>query len=118
MDIAMITPILVMVNGGRNYSYGLFIAIALATYTTYRIITAIRNFVKTRKSDNILTAELRLINLTDALLAILTLQNALITVKDGFSTEMTTMSMWTSGGIIAIILFMTIFSLLKVKIKK
>ena len=114
MDLAMITPIAVMANGGREFTYGLIPAIAMAAYTTYRITTAIMHFVKTRKKDNILISELRLINLTDSLLAILTLQNALIIATDGFTGKMKILVMWTSAGIIAIIFCITILSLRKV----
>lgn len=69
MDAAMITPVMVMANGERNFTYGLIPAIAYASYVTYKIATAVRHFAKTRKNGNILISELRLINLTDALLA-------------------------------------------------
>lgn len=115
MDLAMITPILVMAKGGREFTYGLIIAIAYAVYATYKITKAIIHFAKTRKSDNILTSELRMIYLSDALLSILTLQNALIIANNGFSTSMSTLTMWSSCGIITLIFLITIISLLKVK---
>lgn len=118
MDAAMVTPIAVMARGGREFTYGLIPAIAMAAYTTYRITMAIRHFIKTRKSDNILISELKLINLTDALLALLTLQNALIIANGGFTGGMKTLTMWSSAGIIAAILCLTILSLRKVKSMK
>lgn len=50
MDIMLIVPIAVMVKGERSYTYGLIPAIAMATYTTYRITVALIHFSKQRKT--------------------------------------------------------------------
>ena len=78
MDMCLIAPIVYMVIGERSYEYGLIPAIAMAAYTTYRITMGIINLRKSRKQENILIKELRTINLQDSLVAVLTLQNALI----------------------------------------
>jgi len=115
MDISLIVPLYVMVNGERSYTYGLIPAIAMAIYTTYRIIMGIINFRKSRKTDNPLVAELRMINLTDALIAVLSLQNALIIANGGMYGGMKTLVAWTSGGIYLIIVILTIMSFISVK---
>lgn len=78
MDMCLIAPIAYMVIGERSYVYGLIPAIAMAAYTTYRITMGIINLGKSRKQENILIRELRTVNLQDSLVAVLTLQNALI----------------------------------------
>ena len=78
MDMCLIAPITYMVIGERSYEYGLIPAIAMAAYTTYRITMGIINLGKSRKQENILIRELRTVNLQDSLVAVLTLQNALI----------------------------------------
>ena len=78
MDMCLIAPIAYMVIGERSYEYGLIPAIAMAAYTTYRITIGIINLGKSRKQENILIRELRTVNLQDSLVAVLTLQNALI----------------------------------------
>lgn len=115
MDISLIVPIYVMVNGGRSHTYGLIPAIAMATYTTYRITMGIIHFLKSRKKNNFLIAELRMINLTDALIAVLSLQNALIIATDGMNESMHTLTVWTSCGIYLVIVIITIRSLIRVK---
>lgn len=115
MDISLIVPLYVMVNGERSYSYGLIPAIAMAAYTTYRIIMGIINFRKSRKTNNPLVAELRMINLTDALIAVLSLQNALIIANGGMDGGMKTLVAWTSGGVYLIIVIITIVSFMSVK---
>lgn len=115
MDISLIVPLYVMVNGERSYTYGLIPAIAMATYTTYRIIMGIINFRKSRKTNNPLVAELRMINLTDALIAVLSLQNALIIANGGMYGGMKTLVAWTSGGIYLAVVFITISSFMSAK---
>ena len=113
MDVSLIGPIYVMVSGERSYTYGLIPAIAMATYTTYRITISIIHFRKSRKKDNSLLFELRMINMTDALVAVLSLQNALIIANGGMNEGMSTLTAWTSGGIYLVIVLITIMSFIK-----
>lgn len=82
MNLTLIVPISLMVKLEKPAVMGLIPAIAMAAYTFYRVPLACINYVKGRKSMNPLTRELRAINLMDALLSIITMQNALVSVKD------------------------------------
>ena len=113
MDVSLIGPIYVMVSGERSYTYGLIPAIAMAAYTTYRITISIVHFRKSRKKDKSLLFELRMINMTDALVAVLSLQNALIIANGGMTEGMRTLTAWTSGGIYLVIVLITIMSFIK-----
>ncbi|MDD2648934.1 MAG: hypothetical protein PHI27_06795 [Eubacteriales bacterium] len=115
MDISLIAPIAVMVLGERSFAYGLIPAIGMAAYTAYRITMAIIHFRKSSKSGNLFVSELRMINLTDALVALLTLQNTLIIASNGMDGKMQTLSAWTSAGVYAVIIAITIRSFLKAK---
>ena len=115
MDVSLIGPIYVMVSGERSYTYGLIPAIAMAAYTTYRITISIVHFRKSRKKDNSLLFELRMINMTDALVAVLSLQNALIIANGGMNEGMHTLTAWTSAGIYLAIVLITIMSFIKVQ---
>lgn len=115
MDVSLIGPIYVMVSGERSYTYGLIPAIAMAAYTTYRITISIIHFRKSRKKDNSLLFELRMINMTDALVAVLSLQNALIIANGEMNEGMRTLTAWTSGGIYLVIVIITIMSFIKVQ---
>ena len=83
LDLALILPISMMVVLDKPVSVGLIPAIAMATYTTWKITMASIHIGRQRRrpSGNILVAELRTVNFIDALVAILTLQNTLIMVK-------------------------------------
>lgn len=115
MDVSLIGPIYVMVSGERSYTYGLIPAIAMAAYTTYRITISIVHFRKSRKKDKSLLFELRMINMTDALVAVLSVQNALIIANGGTNEGMRTLTAWTSGGIYLVIVLITIMSFIKVQ---
>ena len=84
-------------------------AIAMAAYTTYKITMAIVHIGR-YKIYHVLVRELRTINLIDALVSILTLQNTLIMVNAGPGEEndMLALSATSSAGIYLIIIMITI----------
>lgn len=112
LNIALIVPIAIMVKGERNYNSGLIYAIAMAAYTTYRIVMSIINLKKAKKENNCLVRELRAINMVDALVAVLTLQNALIIANGGDGATMLTLKAYTSGGIFILIVIITVRSMI------
>ena len=115
MDMCLIVPIAYMVIGERSYEYGLIPAIAMAAYTTYRITMGIINLRKSRKQENILIRELRTVNLQDSLVAVLTLQNALIIANGSDMQSMLALTAWTSAGIWLMIVIFTVKSFLYVR---
>lgn len=115
MNISLVVPITVMVTGGRSYTYGLIPAIALAAYTTYRITGSIIHYTRSRHTANVFAAKLRTVNMIDSLVAVLTLQNALIVANGGMNDRMQALSVWTSTGILAIIMIITVRSLLRIR---
>jgi len=91
-------------------------AIAMATYTTYRITMSIIHYIKTRKNHNPLIAEIRLINFVDSLVAILILQNTMIIAVTGeVTSDMKLLSIVSSTGIWIVIMLFTILSFAKTK---
>lgn len=117
LDLALIVPISMMVMLDKPVSMGLIPAIAMATYTTWKITMASIHIVRQRRrpSGNILVAELRTVNFIDALVAILTLQNTLIMVSRSTAdkTAMLPVSAASSGVIYAVIAAITIRMLQK-----
>ena len=111
MNLALCAPVALMVMGQRSWSYGLIPAIAVAAYTTLRITLSIMNYFKTRKSGNLLAAELRTVNLVDSLVAVLSLQNTLIIAVGKDMSGMILLTAWTSAGILLLILVITVLSL-------
>ncbi len=109
LNIALICPIALMVMFEKPVSIGKIPAIAMAAYTTYKVIMASVNFgsKKKRRSGNILISELRAISLIDAIVSVLSLQNTLIMVEGG-AESMLTLSAITSGAMYALVLVITI----------
>lgn len=83
MNLSLIVPISLMVKMEKPVDMTLIPAIAMAAYTTYKIIIASINMARKRKTENILVKEQRTINFIDALLSIAVLQNTLIMVNSG-----------------------------------
>lgn len=115
LNIALVIPIYLMVVNQKEVNIGgLIPAIAMATYTTYKITMATINFKKTRSSHFILIQELRTISLIDALVSILTLQNTLIVVNGSVADyDMFVLSAISSATILALIIFISIVSFCK-----
>ncbi|MCD7770869.1 MAG: hypothetical protein LUH23_02100 [Oscillospiraceae bacterium] len=109
LNIALICPIALMVMFEKPVTMSKIPAIAMAAYTTYKIIMASVNFGSKKKklSGNILISELRAISLIDAIVSVLSLQNTLIMVNGG-AESMLTLSAITSGAMYALVLVITI----------
>lgn len=116
MNIALVVPISLMVLMQKPTNLGLIPAIAMAAYTTYKITMAIVNMRRSRVYHPLIH-ELRTINLIDAFVSILTLQNTLIMVNSNAGEEngMITLSAISSALIYLVIIMITITLFLKRK---
>lgn len=114
LNVALITPIALMIVNAKSVSMNMTAAITVATYITYKIISASVHFKKSKKSDDILVRDLKLISFIEALISVLTLQNTLLAVK-GASSEpkMFRLSIITSTVGLAFIIFRTLMNLVK-----
>lgn len=117
LDLALILPIAMMVVMERPVDIGLIPAIAMATYTTYKVTIASVRVRRQRRSPDgdILISELRTVNFIDALVSVLTLQNTLIMVNQGQAGEddMFILSAVSSAAIYAVIVFVTVYMMVK-----
>ncbi len=112
IDIVLIVPIILMVLGEKNINIGMIPAIAIAAYTTYKIIISIINFNKTKQSENLMLHVLKTINLKEAIVSIITLQNILImTFSNGKS--MTQLTAFTSAGLLLLLICVSLYQIIK-----
>ena len=88
LNILLMVPITLLVLNKRAVEMSLVFSLAVALYVTIKTIKAIVNFTKHRKANDPLIKELRIIDLTDMVVSILTLQNTLISINGGFSEEL------------------------------
>ncbi len=109
VDFALIAPIVLLVLQKKNSAdIGMIPAIAVAAYTTYRIVLACINYSRSKKSDNLTLYGLKMIHLKEAIVSIITLQNTLIAVF-GNASDMAVLTAWTSVGMFLSSLALSIF---------
>ncbi len=116
MDLSLVVPIKAMIDNDRSFKWGLVPAIAMAAYTTYRIVMSIHNLLVARKHEDVFVKELRTVFLMDTLFAVLVLQNTLILTNDGtVAGPMKVLSIITSTLICMAIYAISILSFVKSK---
>lgn len=103
MNAALATPVALMVLDRRPVQMGLIPAITSATYTAYKISSAL--FKWKRSGGTVLERELGMLRVVDALVSVLVLQNTLIVaVEGGISTRMFRLAATSSAGIVLLII--------------
>ena len=114
LNLSLIVPISLMARMMKPVEMTLIPSIAMATYTTYKIIIASFNMKKRKTTDNILVKELRTINFIDALLSIIVLQNTLIMVNSGGGNrEMMIVSAASSSVILILMITVSVLGFVK-----
>lgn len=114
IDLALIVPITLMVLNRKEVDMGMIPAIAIATYTTYKVIYSIIKYKSAGRNPDLTARQLRTINLVDAVLSVLTLQNTLIFVNDKSQTRNLTVLTAISSFIgLAVIIALSVCSLIR-----
>lgn len=109
LNLSLLVPVSLMTLQQKPVHLTLIPAIAMAAYTTVKVIMASINLKRRRMLQNQLAKLLRTIGFIDALVSILTLQNTLIMVNaaEGDSS-MLTLTAITSGVIMMAVLLLSI----------
>ncbi len=115
IDFCLIAPIIIMVVRPKEVRFGIIIAIAMATYSVYKIIFAIINYNRSKKSQNPTIILFREINIIEAIVSILILQHTLIMVNGGINKTMQILSFTTSIAFICLTIVFSILSFCKNK---
>ena len=114
MNLAMILPAILLINHQKEVNLSLISAIAVAAYTTYKVSLAIIKFCKVQKEQNLIYKQVRMVNLFDAVMSILTLQNTLtIVVSNGNDRDMYTLSIVTTIAMLLAISIISIYTFKK-----
>lgn len=80
LNIALSSAIAQMIFSDAHFTYMGWTIFAYATYAFYKITTSILSFIKAHKQTDLTVRAIRNINLVDALVSILALQTALLTM--------------------------------------
>ena len=122
LDLALVTPISLMVLQRKTVSYDMIAAIGIAAFTTYKIVMAVRGFIKTRKSYTLGVRILKNLNLIEALVSVLSLQYTLIMANAGsvdgdlfILCAITSFAIWVFVVIISIVSLVNSIIILKKK---
>lgn len=120
LNVCLIVPVSLMVVRQKPVDLTLIQAIAMAAYTTYKVIMASVNLKNRKRSVDSLVRLLRTISFIEALVSVLTLQNTLIMVNmKSESSEMLTLSAITSAAIMLAVLALSFSAMMNgIKHKK
>ncbi len=114
LNLSLVVPLSIMVVMEKPVNLTLVPAIAMAVYTTYKVVIASVNLRKMNAASDVLSRLLRTISFIDALVSILTLQNTLIMVfSAGRSTEMLVLTAISSGAVWLGILSVSVITIVK-----
>lgn len=115
IDFCLIAPIILMATHPKEVTFGLIPAIAMAAFCVYKIVVAIINYIRSKKSQNPTTILLKEINIIGAIVSILSLQHTLIMVNGGMNESMRILSLVTSIGFLLLITIFSIISFVRNK---
>ncbi len=114
MNQALVGIIVSMVVKNRGFSYPGFMIYAMAMYAFYITISAIINVVKYRRKGSPVMSAAKVINLTAALVSMLSLETAMLAQFGSDETEFRRIMLASSGGVIcAIVLTMAIYMIVR-----
>ena len=113
LNLCLVVPVSLMVVRQRPVDMTLIPAIAMAAYTTYKVVMASVNLKRRKRSSDRLVRLLRTISFIEGLVSVLTLQNTLIMVNmKGDGSEMLTLTAITSAAIMLAALALSVAAMI------
>lgn len=104
-SIALGGAVIVLVCGEGGKTYPGVLIYAVAAYTFYKLIVAVRNVIMARKMDSALLSTLRNISYADALVSMLSLQTALFAAFGQNSEELIPLMNALTGTAVCLMIF-------------
>ncbi|MGN0341180.1 MAG: hypothetical protein ACI4DO_00140 [Roseburia sp.] len=115
LDWALAGIIILVVSKDSGFEYPGMLIYAMALYTFYMVITAIVNVIKYRKYESPAISVAKVINLTAALVSVLSLETAMVTqfgeVRDASFRQIMTVA--TGTGVSIIVLGMAVYIIVR-----
>ena len=113
LNLCLAVPVYLMVVRQKPVDMTLIPAIAMAAYTTYKVVMSSVNLKRRKRSSDRLVRLLRTISFIEGLVSILTLQNTLIMVNmKGDGSEMLTLTAITSAAIMLAALVLAVAAMI------
>lgn len=114
MNQALVGIIVYMVTQNRGFSYPGVLIYAMALYAFYIVIVAIINVVKYRKRGSPVMSAAKVINLTAALVSMLSLETAMLSQFGGDQPDFRRVMLGASGGVVcAVVVTMAIYMIVR-----
>ncbi len=114
IDLVLVVPITLMLLQRKPVTnLGTIPTIAVAVYTTYKIVIACVNYKRSNSTANISLNTIKTIGLKEAIVSILTLQNTMITVFGG-AESMKVTTMYTSIALYLLLVAISIYQFIKI----
>ena len=114
MNQALTAIVVIVVKQNKGFEYAGFLIYAMALYAFYAVITSVINVVKFRKYGSPIMSAAKAINLTAALVSMLSLETAMLAQfgEDDVRFRLI-MTSATGAGVCTIVLGMAIFMIAK-----
>lgn len=114
MNQALAVIVAIVVKQNKGFEYAGFLIYVMAFYAFYAVITSVINVVKYRKYGSPVMSAAKVINLTAALVSMLSLETAMLAQfgeDDAMFRQMMTSA--TGAGVCIIVLGMAVFMIAK-----
>lgn len=114
MNQALAAIVVIVVKQNKGFEYAGFLIYAMALYAFYAVIISVINLIKFRKYGSPIMSAAKVINLTAALVSMLSLETAMLAQFGGDDVMFRqTMTSATGGGVCIIVLGMAVFMIVK-----
>jgi hypothetical protein len=117
MNQALAAIVIYIVHLNQGFSYPGFLIYGMALYAFYAIISAVINVVKFRKIGSPVLSAAKVINLTAAMVSMLSLETAMLSEFGGDQPEFRRIMTGISGGIVCtLVLIMAIYMIVRASV--
>ncbi len=108
LNIALIAPVTILALSKKQVNLPMWVAIVNACYAFYKIIVCVYSFVKTRKNTALSIKGIKNLNLTSAIITMLSLENTMILTFSESPSDMQLLMIFSALGTMIINLVIAI----------
>lgn len=108
LNVALIAPVTILALSKKQVDLPMWVAIVNACYAFYKIIVCIYSFVKTRRTALLSIKGIKNLNLTSALITMLSLENTMLLTFSETPSDLQLLMIFTALAVMIINLFIAI----------
>lgn len=119
VNITLIAPVTLLATSQKQVNLPMWVAIANAGYTFYKVTACIYSFVRSRKNKNLSIIGIKNLNLTSASVSLLSLENTMIiTFSEVVESSMQTLIIISAFAVMVLNIWVALDTLIKGKKQK